>query len=59
MGFYILPKAGNKAATTYKGQGKDTCKVVRIKSNVDEQHWSVYKSTTHPLMDSGVTITRR
>jgi hypothetical protein len=35
MGFYILPRAENKAATAYKGQGKDTCKVIRIKSNVD------------------------
>jgi hypothetical protein len=26
-----LPRAGNKAATSYKGQGKDTCKVIRIK----------------------------
>jgi hypothetical protein len=34
--FYILPRAGNKAAITYKGHGKDTCKVIRIKSNVDE-----------------------
>jgi hypothetical protein len=23
-GFYILPQAENKAATVYKGQGKDT-----------------------------------
>jgi hypothetical protein len=34
MGFYILPRAGNKAATAYKGQGKDTCKVIRIKIEV-------------------------
>jgi hypothetical protein len=35
-GFYISPQAENKVVTTYKGQGKDTCKVIRIKSNVDE-----------------------
>jgi hypothetical protein len=30
-GFYILPRAENKAAIVYKGQGKDTCKAIRIK----------------------------
>jgi hypothetical protein len=28
MGFYILPRAENKAATAYQGQGKDTCIVI-------------------------------
>jgi hypothetical protein len=40
-GFYILPRAENKAATVYTGQGKDICKVIRIKNNVSEQHWTI------------------
>jgi hypothetical protein len=32
MGFYILPRAENKTATTYQGQGKNTYIVIRRKS---------------------------
>jgi hypothetical protein len=31
-GFYILPRAENKTATAYQGQGKDTCIDIRRKS---------------------------
>jgi hypothetical protein len=41
MGFYILPRAENKAATVYTGQGKDICKVIKIKSDASEQHWTI------------------
>jgi hypothetical protein len=30
MGFYILPRAENKAVTVYTGQGKDICKATKI-----------------------------
>jgi hypothetical protein len=43
-GFYILPRAKNKAVTIYTGQGKDICKVIKLKSDASEQHWTIKKS---------------
>jgi hypothetical protein len=35
-GFYILPRAENKAVIVYIGQGKDICKVIKIESDASE-----------------------
>jgi hypothetical protein len=40
MGFYILPREENNAVIVYTGQGKDICKVIKIKSDASEQHWT-------------------
>jgi hypothetical protein len=42
MGFYILPRAENKATTSYiKDREKIHEKITRIKSNAAEQYWSI------------------